>query len=338
VSDPAARLHRRPAPFPVGLIGAGKHGLRYLSHIRTDVPELRLTALSRHDAARGAAQARDLGLRFHADWRDLVADPALAGVIAVVPPSLHRPIVEAVADAGKALLIEKPLATTGADAAAIVRRLRSAALPCLMAHTLRWNTVVTSLRERLLTLGPVRALAVNQRFEPSPLDWLDRPELSGGGILLHTGVHSFDLVRWLTGCEVTRVWCRTARAVTVQTEDNFLATLELDGSEALVAVGGSRATAGRSGLIDAACRDGQIVGDHQQHWLHTVRGLTRSPIQLGAAAPTVREAVQAFARLVLADQQPPVEPADGARAVLIAEACMLSAAAGIPLAVEPLAV
>ena len=204
-------------------------------------------------------------------------------MIAVVPPSLHHAIADAVATARKALLIEKPLATTAADAAAIVRRLRDAGVPCLMAHTLRWNAVAAALRERLPDLGPLRALVVNQRFEPSPLDWLDRPELSGGGILLHTGVHSFDLVRWLTGCEVTRVWCRTARAITVSTEDNFLATLELAGSDALVAVGGSRATAGRSGLVDAACRDAQLVGDHQQHWLHLVRGLERVADRPGSA-------------------------------------------------------
>jgi predicted dehydrogenase len=324
------------APFPVGLVGAGKHGQRYLHHILADVPELRVVALSRHDVERGAAQARELGGRFHADWRALVADPAVAGVVAVVPPSLHRSIAEAVATSRKALLIEKPLATTSEDAAAIVRSLRDAGVPCLMAHTLRWNTVAAALRERLPGLGPLRALVVNQRFEPSPLGWLDRPELSGGGILLHTGVHSFDLVRWLTGHEVSRVWCRSARTITVNTEDNFLATLELDGSDALVAVGGSRATAGRSGLVDVACRDAQIVGDHQQHWLHLVRGLERFPVDLGPPAPTVREVARAFARLVLDDERPHVRPEDGARAVAIAEACMRSAAAGTPMAVASL--
>ena len=205
-----------------------------------------------------------------------------------------------------------------------------------MAHTLRWNTVVRALRDRMSDLGPLRALVVNQRFEPSPLDWLDRPELSGGGILLHTGVHSFDLVRWLTGAEVRRVWCRTARAVTVCTEDNFIATLELSGSDALVAVGGSRATAGRSGLVDAACRDAQIVGDHQQHWLHTVRGLERTPVPLDDPAPTVREVTRAFGRLLLHGEQPPVTPEDGARAVLIAEACRQSGVTGVPVDVRAL--
>lgn len=322
--DPEDRLR----PIPIGLIGAGKHGARYLNHLRADVPALGLAALSRGDAGQGRAQAAELGCRFHADWRELVADPGVAGVVAVVPPALHRPIAEAVAGAGKALLIEKPLATTSADAFAIARRLRDAGTPALMAHTLRWNTVVRAAREELGRLGGLRALAVNQRFEPSPLAWLDRPELSGGGIVLHTGVHSFDLVRHLTGRDVIRVRCRTARVVTERTEDNFTAILDLDGDPALVAVSGCRATAGRSGLIDAACADGQLVGDHQQHWLQTVRGLRRTPVSLPDAAMTVADALRAFAALLVDGTPPPVTPLDGAHAVAIAEACLRSGAAG----------
>ena len=255
-------------------------------------------------------------------------DPAVAGVVAVVPPSLHRDVVDAVAGARKALLIEKPLSTTGAGAVAIVRRIRETGIPCLMAHTLRWNTVVLALRERLDGLGPMRAMVVNQRFEPSPLDWLDRPEASGGGIVLHTGVHSFDLVRTLTGCEVARVWCRTAQAVTQRTEDNFLASLELVGSDTLVAVGGRAPRRAGRAWWTSRVGDAQVVADHQQHWLHTVVGLKRSPVDLGPAAQTVREVVRAFAGLVLRGEQPPVAVEDGARAVLIAEACLRSAAAG----------
>jgi myo-inositol 2-dehydrogenase / D-chiro-inositol 1-dehydrogenase len=255
-------------------------------------------------------------------------------VIAVVPPTLHPEIARAAAAARKPLLVEKPLATTGAAACDVARTL--AGLPCLMAHTLRWNRVVAAIRERLPALGALRALFLNQRFEPSPLGWLDDPVVSGGGIILHTGVHSFDLVRHLTGREVTRVWCRSASAVTRRTEDNFLAQLELDGSEALVAVNGSRATGGRSGLIDAAGDAGQVVGDHALGFAYEVRGRERTPVALPAPAATVREALGSFAGLLLRGERPPVTPEDGARAVLIAEACMRSAAAaGAPVAVDP---
>lgn len=320
----------------IGLIGAGKHGVRYATHVARDIPAFALRALSRRDAGRGAAQAGELGARFHPDWRELVADPAVDAVIAVVPPTLHRPIAEAVAATRKALLIEKPLATTGDDAVAIWRAVRASGVPCLMGHTLRWNVVARVVRDTLPSMGRLRALGLNQRFEPSVLDWLDRPEISGGGIILHTGVHSFDLVRFLTGREVTRVFCRTARATTVRTEDNFAATLDLGGDDALVTVSGCRATAGRSGLIDAAADDGQLLADHQLHFAYRVRGLERTPIELPPPAHTVREALDAFARLLTSGTEPPTALADGVRSVQIAEACLRSAAADRPMAVDPL--
>ena len=319
----------------VGLIGAGKHGRRYVHHVRADVPELALAALCRRDAARGREQARALGCRFHDDWAALVADPAVEAVIAVVPPTLHPALAAAVAAARKPLLIEKPLAPTAAAARDMVQVLGAAGVPVLMAHTLRWNAVVRAIRERLPSLGPLRALYLNQRFEPSSLAWLDDPGTAGGGIILHTGVHSFDLVRWLTGREVARVWCRVACVNTARTEDNFLAVLELEGSDALVAVNGSRSTAGRSGLIDVAAAGGQLVGDHALGFAYAVHGLERTPLPLAEPVPTVREVLRAFARLVLRGDPPPVTLEDGARAVEIAEACRRAATSDAVVTVEP---
>ncbi len=314
----------------VGVIGAGKHGQRYVQHLRDDVPELALAALSRRDSVAGSAQARSLGVAFYADWQALVADPAVEAVIAVVPPTLHPPIAAAAVAARKPFLIEKPLAPTGAAARDVAQSIRAAGVPCLMAHTLRWNTVVRALRDRLPELGPLRALGLSQRFEPSSLGWIDDPAVSGGGIILHTGVHSFDLVRWLTGREVVRVWCRVLRADTSRTEDNFVAILELEGGEPLVTVSGSRSTAGRSGLVDVAGARGQLVGDHALGFAYAVRGLERSPLALPDMVPTVREALRAFARLLVAGEPPPVTVEDGAQAVLIAEACRASADEGEP--------
>jgi len=324
------------ARIGVGVIGAGKHGQRYVAHAVRDVPRLRVVALSRRDAAAGAAQARELGARFHADWRDLVADPDVAAVVSVVPPTLHLEIAGAVAAARKPLLIEKPLAPTGAQARDVARVLRDGGAPVVMAHTLRWNTAVQAIRERLATMGPLRTLVVNQRFEPSTLAWLDDPALCGGGIMLHTGVHSFDLVRHLTGREPIRVVCRTAKANTIRTEDNFAALMVLDGSDALVCVNGSRATLGRSGMIDAACEAGQIVGDHQQHVAVTVRGLERTPLPLPAPAMTVRAVLESLVALLDRGEPPPAALEDGVRSVQIVDACRASAAGGGWADVPPL--
>src|SRR2546422_11168247 len=95
-------------PLAVGLVGTGKHGQRYARHIRADVPELTLAALSRRDPARGREQARALGCRFHDDWAALVADPAVEAVIAVVPPPLPPALAAAGAAAPQPVLRGEP--------------------------------------------------------------------------------------------------------------------------------------------------------------------------------------------------------------------------------------
>lgn len=320
----------------VGVIGAGKHGERYLRHAHRDVAVLSVAALSRRNHPVGRAQATALGCAYHEAWESVVEDPSVALVVAVVPPTLHLAIARRVAAAGKALLLEKPLAPSGADARAIVGIIRRAGIPAVMAHTLRWNGVVHAVRSALPALGPLRALGLTQRFEPSALEWLDRPDESGGGMLLHTGVHCFDLVRLLTETEVRRVVCRTRSTATRRTEDNFAAVLELAGVPALVTVTGSRDSRGRSGLIDAAGTAGQVVADHQQNWGHVVRGLERRDLALPAPVPTVAAVLQSAADHLATGAPLPSSLEDGARAVLIAEACARSAAADRWIDVEPL--
>jgi predicted dehydrogenase len=324
------------ADIGLGVIGLGKHGRRYVRHVLRDDPGFRLVALNRRDAESGAALAAESGCRYHERWTDLVDDPEVEAVAVVVPPTLHLEIATTVAERGKALLVEKPLAPTGAAARELVRRVRAAGIPGLMAHTLRWNSVVRAIRETLPTLGALRTLGLSQRFEPSELGWLDDPAVAGGGLLLHTGVHSFDLLRFLTGREVKRVNCRTARTQTTNTEDNFVALCELDRDPTLVTVSGSRDSRGRCGLIDAAGTEGQILADHQQHWAQIVGPGERRPIELAEPANTVLDGLRAFAALIRAATPPPVTLEDGAQAVLIAEACAQSARRGAATVVEAL--
>src|SRR5262249_58610185 len=70
----------------VGVIGAGKHGERYLRHASRDVPEIAVAALARRNADLGRAQAAALDCRYHTDWRALVDDPRVEAVIVVVTP------------------------------------------------------------------------------------------------------------------------------------------------------------------------------------------------------------------------------------------------------------
>ncbi|MDG2308402.1 MAG: Gfo/Idh/MocA family oxidoreductase [Candidatus Binatia bacterium] len=321
---------QRNAPLPVGLIGLGKHGVRYLDHIRRDVPALRVVAVSRRDDAMGTAQAQDLGVRFHADATDLVRDPEVRGVISVVPPTLNDDIVEACASTGRPLLIEKPFAIDAASAFRLAARVESSGIPCLVAQTLRFSPVVATVREWLADLGRISQILLTQSFEPSRLGWLDDPTRSGGGNVLHTGVHMFDLLRHLLGGEVVDASCFVDRVVTTETEDNFSATFRMQAPEGpcLGAAAGSRATTSRAGQIRIVAEAGQILADHV-HGTATLfegRGAVRTVEP--AEVPTVRAVLEEFSRVATGDRPSSVTAGDGAAAVAIADACYRSAETG----------
>src|SRR5438105_526928 len=130
----------------IGLIGAGIHGARYLAHLAAgEVAGARLGALCRADRARGAAQARALGVPFFGEIEALCAAPEVDAVAAAVPPALNARIVRAAAAARKPLMLEKPMARSVREGQEMLHAM--AGLPLMVSHTLRFDAVCRALRE-----------------------------------------------------------------------------------------------------------------------------------------------------------------------------------------------
>jgi myo-inositol 2-dehydrogenase/D-chiro-inositol 1-dehydrogenase len=296
------------------------------------VPELSVRLLCRRDRAAGREQAERVGARYVDDFRRLVTSPEIAAVIAVVPPTLNVAICTAAVRARKAILVEKPLAPGVAAGLEIRRAVEAAGVPCMVAHTLRFNSVIRAVRDALARIGTLHQLSLTQRFEPSLLEWLDDPRVSGGGNLLHTGVHSFDLLRFLSGENPRAARAEIRRVVTRRSEDNFAAVFSFSGP-LLAVVSGSRATASRCGTIEIAGEYGQIVADHVHGFAFHLSGTERAPLEIPPAAPTVRETLRAFARVLRDGSPPPITLEDGLWSVAMAEACYRSAESGTTEAV-----
>lgn len=317
----------------IGLIGVGRHGGRYAHHILRDFPALRLAGIWRRDPEAGRLQGEEWGCPVFADYRELLASREVHAVVVVVPPALHRAIVVEAALAGKPVLLEKPAAPNYEDGVAILAAVRRHALPVMVAQTLRFNGVVAAVAAARERIGRIHGVRLSQRFEPSRPGWIDDPAVAGGGVILHTGVHSFDLARHLTGMEVDTVHCETATVGTARTEDNFVASLRLSGEGALASVAGSRATASRTGPIELAGATGTIIADHVLNTAFLVRGTTVDPLPVPDPVPTVRETLAAFARALKTGGPMPIPLEDGLAAIAVVAACYRSAAAAAPVAV-----
>lgn len=150
----------------VGIIGTGRHGARYAKHIMADVDGLSLTAVSRR-SPEGKQQAEQWGVAYYQDWQDLVASREVEAVIAVATPDLNEAIGMACVEAGKPLLVEKPLAINAAAGQRLVDSFKVAGLALTVGQTLRYNSVILSLKKELPRIGQLFSFAAHQRLEPT---------------------------------------------------------------------------------------------------------------------------------------------------------------------------
>ena len=315
------------APLGIGLIGLGRHGMRYVRHLSDPSPDARLVAVCRRDAGQGRAVASRHGVKFFQDYGDLIACPQVDAVIVVTPPSLCLPICLAAVRAGKPLLIEKPLACTGADARTMVRAAETAGVPLMTAHTLRFDRAVLALKLQLAAVGARRYLVLTNRVEPRPEVVRDPEDYGGRGVLLEIGIHQLDLVRFLTGEEVAEVRCELERPSPDAAELRALVSLRTTGGLPCV-LDVSRVTGGRVCRAEWIGADGQLCADWVHHRVRRVSAgsaVTEQPVE---DVPTVAAVFRAFCSALTQGLPMPVTGLDGQRAVEIADACYESAESG----------
>lgn len=302
----------------VGLAGLGRHGMRYAQHLLAgDVPRARLVAVFRRDRASGEEWAAPRRLAFHDDLEALIADPQVDMVAVAAPPAVHPYAVELAARHRKPVLVEKPLAPSREAAQAAVDAVRAAGITAMVAQTMRFSSVVQELKRRALSFGPIHLVAINNRFEPADRLWFNDPV--HGGMVVNTGAHGVDLLRFLTGAEIVDVRAFGRRIVTSDVDDVFTAVLRMEPGGILATLDNTWATGGRTGRVEIAGQDGQLVADHVHNVLAEVQHRRMVPIPAPAPVPTVREVLRAFIAVLLDGAPVPVTLDDGLAAVAGAE-------------------
>jgi predicted dehydrogenase len=200
------------APLGVLVVGAGfiaDHHIAALSG-RSDAV---LAGIVDVDPVRAAAAARSYGgVRWTSDLGEALAWPDVDACVVCTPNFTHTAIANRIAEAGKHLLIEKPLTTTVADALAVAAAFAGAGVVLMAAHTHRFYDYGRTVK-RVLDEGTVgRPLATRITVPagwiwPDWRAWMIDPQKSGGHAL-HNGVHLLDLVTWWHGVRPVFVYAR----------------------------------------------------------------------------------------------------------------------------------
>jgi predicted dehydrogenase len=192
-------------------VGVGLWG-RSWAELVARAPGCRLTALvdARPAARRWAASV--LGVPVFATLRGALAALPSDAVLLVSPPATHRELAEEALAAGRHVVVEKPLALDLADARAIAHAATRHRRLAVAAQNYRYRRQPRALAALVRTgaLGPLRGVRIVfrrdlRRASVSPRDWRGR---MGHPLLLDMAIHHVDLVRAITGLEVSEVDAR----------------------------------------------------------------------------------------------------------------------------------
>ena len=199
--------------MPVALIGAGvigrTHADRALKH-----SEVSLAAIA-DPAPAAKALAESLGVPWFADYDQMLERVKPRGAVVATPNATHAQVAVRCMQAGTAVIVEKPVADTLADAQRICAVSKETRQPALVGHQRRYNPITRRAKAliaegRLGRLVAVTALCTWLKDEPY-FDTAWRRERGGGPILINL-IHDLDLLRHLCG-ELSGVQAIVSNAV-----------------------------------------------------------------------------------------------------------------------------
>ena len=153
----------------------------------------------------------------------LLNDSDIDAVYIPTPVYTHTDLVKKAADAGKHIICEKPLGMDAEDALSAVNYCKSRGAKFTVDFMMRYGTHINNIR-RMIAAGEIGQLVSgNARFScwtpDTPGYWLHDMKKAGGGPIMDMGIHLIDLIRYITGMEVTRVAALQER-ITLAGDDN----------------------------------------------------------------------------------------------------------------------
>ncbi|HXR22909.1 MAG TPA: Gfo/Idh/MocA family oxidoreductase [Acidimicrobiales bacterium] len=221
-------------PLGFGLVGCGAIGATYAAAF-DGLAEARLVAVSDLDSAHAAHFADEHGVVDAGSVEGLLAMPEVEAVCVLVPSGLHAEMGLAVAEAGRHVVVEKPIDISLAAARRLIDGAAARGVSLSVISQQRYNPGVQRAKTLLANGRLGRLVEVwasvpwyrTQAYYDSA-QWRGTWAMDGGGALMNQSIHYADLVCWLCGQpEVLSAYCATV-AHHIEVEDIALAVLRFE--------------------------------------------------------------------------------------------------------------
>lgn len=187
------------------IIGAGHIGKKHADVLSRLSDSVEIISIADVDQNRGNDLARSAKAKYYPDYKDVFRDKPDLAVICV-PHSLHKEVGIATAQAGVSMLMEKPISNTLNDTVEIIEEVKKNKVRMALSFVHRYRTELQYAKRliddgslgKLFTASDVFTINGGQHVPR----WVWKKELSGGGIMMYSGIHSIDWLCWLMGSRV----------------------------------------------------------------------------------------------------------------------------------------
>lgn len=310
----------------VAVLGLGALGSRHAANLAAGIPGLRLVAVAEPVPERRQEARERYNVKAYADWRECLDDPDVEAVVIVTPSNTHAEVAVAAARAGKALFVEKPLAFTLEEADTVLAAVREAGVPAQFGFMRRVDPSYAAAK-RAIEEGVIGRVVAYTGISRDPGPAPEAVIRASGGIYLDSACHEFDIACYLLEDEVSRVfaWSRDLASGLygrLGDADHACITLEFKGG-ALGQIEVSRHAAyGYDIRAEVAGTRGMIrigYGRKTHIEIHTTAGVSHDFVShwLDRFADAYRLEMEAFARVLQGQADPPCTLEDGWRALAI---------------------
>ena len=328
----------------VAILGLGRVGPSHAKTVQAN-PRVSLVALADADQVKLDRAAADYPrCATYRDYREVLARDDVQAVVICLPHWLHGQAAVDAIQAGKHVLIEKPLANTLEECQRVAEALVGKSLKFHVAHTQHFYPIVVKAKE-VLDSGKIGRLIMGIDTWYKPLEPEKRPAWMldrklGGGMMLMDGVHMIDRLLWHVGSKVTAVKAMNGNPIypEIPADDTAMAFLQFENG---VVVTISR-IAYRTGITqygaDYFGTSGQLkyrlpYGRFGENGLWVGQDEVWQPIEV-AKNNSLADQFDAFLDCIEKDTPPPVDVHHGLEVIRVMEAIERSGASGREVMIE----
>jgi predicted dehydrogenase len=337
-------------PVKYGIIGCGsiaRH--RHIPEAAAN-PDSRIVAVCDPVPGRAAEVAAKYDTKAFTDHKEMLATADIDAVVVCGPNSLHAPQSISAMEAGKHVLVEKPMATTRAEAKAMIAAAKKAKKFLMVGQNQRLMPAHQKAKEILDSGCLGKVLTFRTSFKHRGPDgwsidgaksWFFQKEAAVMGVTGDLGVHKADLMRWLLGQEFTQVSAiistldkRTPDGKLLQLDDNAFLLLKTTGG----ITGSVEISWTNYGMEDnmtvVYCQKGVLYlgTDREYGVIVQYRNGNKDLHKVGAMATNTKQVtsgvIDAFTASILKNRRPKIDGMEGYRSLDVILTAMEAAAAG----------